>query len=584
MPQPTDILRILCCPVCESTLKAPTTLLCGHSLCSDHLQAPSSSCPVRGCAETPQAQPRPRIPPESTVRYTPAPNVLPVAHDITDQRPDVTLTALVNLTTRTARRLEDPLDPAVDSGNESDDDDALQPPNPGPTTTAAESADNEESSPRPRKRHKRSHNVYPEINQDDDEFDLLSHLRTVSAIERRKLLEELSCHICYVLFYQPVTTPCQHTFCAKCIQRSLDHSSSCPICRQDLPSHYFQDQPVNKTILSIILQGYPMLYEERAATIAEDERHARLNTPIFVCQLSFPGVPTLLHFFEPRYRLMLRRCLESPNPRFGMVMSPKPGIPQTDYGTMLEIRSVQMLPDGRSVVETWGSSRFRILERGTLDGYMVGRIEKIDDYADDLTEWLVLNDAESVLVSNTRRLRPDRRLFRRIAETLTRPSPPSFNSIPSSRTGTDISTGTDDNLADTPEHYPHPRHPTNEQLISTCKTFLDRLQRGAAPWVVQRLSSTYGAMPTDPALFAFWVALVLPLEEHEKAKLLPIRSPRLRLMLVVHWIEQLNNNWYAWLHFVVLHGWIGQRVDGPALPCLVWIAGVLTFFRLIGWI
>jgi len=73
---------------------------------------------------------------------------------------------------------------------------------------------------------------------------------------------------------------------------------------------------------------------------------------------------------------MLRRCLESPNPRFGMIMSPKSGSPQSDYGTMLEIRSVQMLPDGRSVVQTWGSSRFRILERGSLDGYMVGRIER----------------------------------------------------------------------------------------------------------------------------------------------------------------------------------------------------------------
>ncbi len=75
---------------------------------------------------------------------------------------------------------------------------------------------------------------------------------------------------------------------------------------------------------------------------------------------------------------MLRRCLESATPQFGMIMAPKPGAvsTQVDYGTMLEIRSVQMLPDGRSMVETWGSFRFRILERGTLDGYMVGRTER----------------------------------------------------------------------------------------------------------------------------------------------------------------------------------------------------------------
>ena len=101
--------------------------------------------------------------------------------------------------------------------------------------------------------------------------------------------------------------------------------------------------------------------------------------------------------------------------------------------------------------------------------------------------------------------------------------------------------------------------------METCKTFLDRLQRGAAPWVVQRLSTQYGQMPRDTAAFSFWVALVLPIEEHEKAKLLPIRSPRLRLMLVVHWIEQLNNNWYAWLRCFVLAPIAGWLLEGPAL-------------------
>ena len=77
---------------------------------------------------------------------------------------------------------------------------------------------------------------------------------------------------------------------------------------------------------------------------------------------------------------MLRRCLESPTPQFGMIMPPRAtptGLPSDgEYGTMLDIRSVQMLPDGRSLVETWGSFRFRILERSSSDGYAVGRIER----------------------------------------------------------------------------------------------------------------------------------------------------------------------------------------------------------------
>jgi Lon protease-like protein len=86
-------------------------------------------------------------------------------------------------------------------------------------------------------------------------------------------------------------------------------------------------------------------------------------------------MPTILHVFEPRYRLMIRRCIESSSPRFGMLMPTRGSDGVGDYGTMLEIQSVQMLPDGRSMVETVGTQRFRLLEKGGLDGYTVGRIE-----------------------------------------------------------------------------------------------------------------------------------------------------------------------------------------------------------------
>jgi hypothetical protein len=48
------------------------------------------------------------------------------------------------------------------------------------------------------------------------------------------------------------------------------------------------------------LEIFPELYAERGKVIAEEEKNARLDTPLFVCQLSFPGVPTNFHFFEPR--------------------------------------------------------------------------------------------------------------------------------------------------------------------------------------------------------------------------------------------------------------------------------------------
>ena len=116
--------------------------------------------------------------------------------------------------------------------------------------------------------------------------------------------------------------------------------------------------------------------------------------------------------------------------------------------------------------------------------------------------------------------------------------------------------------------------PSHTELMQTCKTFLDRLQRGTAPWVVQRLNNTYGSMPSDPSAFSFWVALVLPIDEYEKAKLLPIRSARMRLLMVTHWIEQLNNNWYAVSY---LSGWWAR---GMAV-----VLGLLVYaLLLIGWL
>lgn len=271
-----------------------------------------------------------------------------------------------------------------------------------------------------------------------------------------------------------------------------------------------------------------------------EERDARLDTPIFVCQLSFPGMPTLLHFFEPRYRLMLRRCLEKPSPTFGMIMPPRAApIPGhgagagSEFGTMLEIRSVQMLSDGRSMVETRGTHRFRILEQASLDGYMIGRVEHIDDYDDDLAGWAAQDDngAPSSFHPAHVDTRPPSPQFS-LTRIIHRVSPPPD---PISTTCSQDSTS-----SRTSQHFF-----STAALLATCHAFLSQLRAGTAPWVVQRLNYTYGPQPpdTDPGAFSFWMGMVLPIDEHEKAKLLPVKSARLRLRMVVGWIEQLNSNW-----------------------------------------
>ncbi|KAJ3815474.1 PUA-like domain-containing protein [Lentinula aff. lateritia] len=465
---PHSIRSLLRCPVCKNNLSNPSTLHCGHTICGNH-----RSCTLHSDTSY-----------EST------------------RRVDVSLQKIIELVDRSNSGGGESRVRTRDDDDDDDDD------------------GNDYAGRRPYKR------ARTENEDDGEEDDLLAHLRAESVRQRtlpqnepvlpsgtrprnrsesfeKDLVTELTCEICLSLMYVPVTTPCQHTFCSRCLHRSLDHSEVCPICRQQLPGFaYFQNHPPNEVMLGIILQTCPSAYEDRRTAIEAEEHNARLKTPIFVCHLSFPGMPILLHFFEPKYRLMLRRCLDSPWPSFGMIMSSSASSSsasssnlnasdQIEYGTMLEIRSVQMLPDGRSMVETWGVWRFRILERGLMDGYVNARIERIDDIPDEEEHEESESPAAPVEV-----------------------------------------------------HRP--------LLIEHCTSFLSQLHTSTTPWVVQRLSYTHGppppSDPSDPAFdagtFSFYVGMVLPIDDWEKAKLLPVRSVRMRLKMCVWWIEGLRQHWW----------------------------------------
>ncbi|KAB1253703.1 LON peptidase N-terminal domain and RING finger protein 3 [Camelus dromedarius] len=149
---------------------------------------------------------------------------------------------------------------------------------------------------------------------------------------------DLECSLCMRLFYEPVTTPCGHTFCLKCLERCLDHNAKCPLCKDGLSQ----------------------------------------NVPIFVCTMAYPTVPCPLHIFEPCYRLMIRRCIETGTRQFGMCLGdPVKGF--AEYGCILEIRNVQFFADGRSVVDSIGKRRFKVLHQGQRDGYNTADIEYIED-------------------------------------------------------------------------------------------------------------------------------------------------------------------------------------------------------------
>ncbi|XP_030206987.1 LON peptidase N-terminal domain and RING finger protein 1 isoform X2 [Gadus morhua] len=193
---------------------------------------------------------------------------------------------------------------------------------------------------------------------------------------------DLECALCIRLFYEPVTTPCGHTFCKSCLERCLDHTPQCPLCKESLKEYLAcRKYVVTRVLDDLIRERLGEEHKERSKTNLEETQELSdltRSVPIFVCTMAYPTVPCPLHVFEPRYRLMIRRCMDTGTRQFGMCISdPTQGF--VDHGCMLIIRSVHFLPDGRSVVDTIGGKRFRVLSRGMRDGYSIADIEHLED-------------------------------------------------------------------------------------------------------------------------------------------------------------------------------------------------------------
>uniref|UniRef100_A0A8C5M0R9 Uncharacterized protein n=1 Tax=Leptobrachium leishanense TaxID=445787 RepID=A0A8C5M0R9_9ANUR len=223
-------------------------------------------------------------------------------------------------------------------------------------------------------------------------------LQSSPSLQDLMSLSDVECSLCIRMFLEPVTTPCGHTFCRECLERCLDHQPYCPLCKQSLKeflrvgcySITFLLQELMSTIFPSEMDERKQLHLSEIAELSNLVR----NVPIFVCTLAFPGIPCPLHVFEPRYRLMMRRCLETGTKSFGMCLY-ESGKSFADYGCMLEILHLDYLPDGRSFVETVGRRRFKVKQRGHLDGYHTAEVEYLADRrleGEELQEVELLNN------------------------------------------------------------------------------------------------------------------------------------------------------------------------------------------------
>jgi Lon protease-like protein len=126
----------------------------------------------------------------------------------------------------------------------------------------------------------------------------------------------------------------------------------------------------------------------------------------------FPHAVLPLHVFEPRYRVMMRRCIDGDG-EFGVVLIERGsevggGDTRFDIGTVARIVQAAELEDGRFAIAAVGLGRFRVvrwlaedpyphaevdlLEEGSpLPGATAARDRVFSAFADVLELWHVLD-------------------------------------------------------------------------------------------------------------------------------------------------------------------------------------------------
>lgn len=196
----------------------------------------------------------------------------------------------------------------------------------------------------------------------------------------RNLLE---CGLCLNLICEPISASCGHSFCRVCLVTSLRREKKkCPICRA-ICHISAEDANENIMIKNMAKLIDPALYELRQKEADAEKSTWSSLLPIFYYNVAmFPGQTLALHLFEPRYKLMMRRIVDTSRsfayvPNFTSYKA-SPG----DIALTAELKEVEFLPDGRCLIEAALAARHKIIdhfvEEGT-QGLHFCRLEPLKD-------------------------------------------------------------------------------------------------------------------------------------------------------------------------------------------------------------
>jgi len=107
--------------------------------------------------------------------------------------------------------------------------------------------------------------------------------------------------------------------------------------------------------------------------------------PLFPLELVlFPGMSLPLHIFEPRYKEMIRLCLEH-RQKFGVILALQEAIPRVGCSAAI-VKVVRRYDDGRMDILTVGQKRFRVVKLLEELPYLQGSVDVLADEEESTLE------------------------------------------------------------------------------------------------------------------------------------------------------------------------------------------------------
>ena len=196
--------------------------------------------------------------------------------------------------------------------------------------------------------------------------------------------KSLECPLCLSLICEPLSTACGHSFCRVCLVKSLRRSKKkCPQCRA-ICHIAAENAEENIMIKELAILINPTDYANRLVEAETEKKSWTTLLPIFYYNESlFPGGRLDLHLFEPRYRTMMQRVVNSTRSFAYVPNFHSYSATIGDIALVANLEECEFLADGRAIIQAKISSRRVITDHYVEEGTQGLHFCRLAPFEDD---------------------------------------------------------------------------------------------------------------------------------------------------------------------------------------------------------